>query len=77
MIVMDMAKLVAVGILIGLPIAYAISRLTQSLLYKVKSFDMFSFAVAVVALALIATIAGYAPARRATRIDPMQALRYE
>jgi len=77
MIVNDMARLIGGGILIGLPIAYGISRWTQSLLYKVKSFDLSSFVVAVVALALIATIAGYAPARRATRMDPMKALRYE
>jgi predicted permease len=77
MIVKDTARLMGVGILIGLPVAYGLSRLTQSLLYEVKSFDLFSFVVALAALALIGTIAGYAPARRATRIDPMKALRHE
>lgn len=77
MIVMHIGKLVGVGMLIGLPMAYGMSRLTQSLLYQVKAFDLFSFTVALIALSLIAIIAGYAPARRATRIDPVTALRYE
>lgn len=77
MIVADMAKLVGLGIVIGVPMAYGIGKLTQSLLYKVKSFDLISFTVALAALTMVAMIAGYAPARRATRIDPIKALRYE
>ena len=77
MILGDVTRLALVGTLMGLPLAYGVSRLTNSMLYGAKSFDAFSFLAALAALALIAGLAAYAPARRATRIDPMKALRYE
>ena len=77
MILGDVTRLAGIGIVAGLPLAYGISRLTNSLLYNVKSFDVPSFMVALLALVLVASVAGYAPAWRATRVDPMVALRYE
>jgi len=77
MILGDVARLAGIGIVAGLPLAYGISRLTNSLLYNVKSFDVPSFMVALLALGLVASVAGYVPARRATRVDPLVALRYE
>jgi putative ABC transport system permease protein len=63
------------GLVVGIPAAYAATRLLRSLLYKVEPFDPWTF----VTLALLATgaalLASYVPARRATRIDPMAALR--
>jgi len=66
MILGDVTRLAGIGIVAGLPLAYGISRLTNSLLYNVKSFDVPSFMVALLALVLVASVAGYAPAWRAT-----------
>ena len=70
-------KLVGVGFLLGLAGALAISRLLASLLFEVKPADPTAFIGAFIALVCVAFVASYLPARRATRIDPMIALRYE
>jgi ABC-type antimicrobial peptide transport system permease subunit len=69
--------LVTVGIAIGLGGAAALSQLMDSLLFGVSSLDPTTYALVALALAVTAALAGYIPARRATRVDPMAALRVE
>jgi putative ABC transport system permease protein len=70
-------KLLAIGTAIGLPASYALARLLSSLLYGVRAADFFSYASGAILLAVVVVLGCYIPARRATRIDPMRALRYE
>jgi len=70
-------KLVAVGIGVGLPVAWAASRWIESMLFGIKPTDVPAVAGAVVLLGVVAQIAAYLPARRASRVDPMTALRHE
>ena len=67
-------KLVAVGTIIGLVLALVSTRALSSLLYQVSAFDGMTFLVVTVVLGLVAFLASYFPARRATRADPMIAL---
>jgi predicted permease len=77
MILKDVASLMGIGILLGLPLAYGLGRLINSLLYGVKTFEPLSVVVALAVLLFVALGAAYLPARRATRVDPLVALRYE
>ncbi len=70
-------RLTAVGMAIGIAFALACARVFSSLLYGVGSSDAVTFSVASFFLASVALLASYIPARRAMRIDPMVALRYE
>ena len=69
--------LVGIGVVIGLVGALAISRTAETLLYGLRSHDALTMAGAMILLAAVAAVAGYLPARRATKADPMIALRHE
>ena len=65
------------GLMVGIPIALMSARMMRNQLYQVKSYDPWSLAVAIFALAGAVAVAGFVPARRAASIDPMRALRNE
>ena len=69
--------LTVLGIVIGLACAWGITRLMSSLLYDISQTDSFSFMLIPVVLLIVAALACWLPARRATRVDPLVALRYE
>ena len=70
-------QLTAIGIVLGITCAFACAHLVSSLLYGVRSTDAITFGVASLVLASVGLMASYIPARRAMRVDPIVALRYE
>ncbi len=77
LVMREILLLVAIGIAIGVPVALAGDRLVSNMLFGLKGTDPLSLTAAVVLLVVVASTAGYLPAKRASRIDPMEALRYE
>jgi predicted permease len=76
-ILREVMALVVCGLAIGLPLAIASARAIRSLLYGLAPFDPSTLSVVAVTILGVAALAGFIPARRASRVDPMVALRYE
>jgi putative ABC transport system permease protein len=75
LVVRDCMRLVAGGVLLGLLGSWAAARTIAAMLYEVSPLDPLTLAATIAALATVALIACYIPARRATRVDPLKALR--
>ena len=77
MVLHETLTLAAIGVAIGLAGAYAAMRFIQAQLYAVEPADLLTMAAVSLGIALVTALAGFVPARRATGIDPMRALRWE
>jgi predicted permease len=77
MVMREALRLVIVGVLIGVPTALAATRFISSLLYGLTPTDPITVSVAIIAIVVSAILAGFLPARAASRVDPLLALKYE
>ena len=77
MVLRETLTLAALGVAAGLIAAFGLTRLVQAQLFGVQSTDLLTMAAAALGIAGVTVLAGYIPARRATTIDPMNALRWE
>ena len=77
MVIRQGMSLVVIGVVLGVAGAYAVTRTIRSLLFEVGTTDPLTFALVSLLLALVGFVACYLPARRATKVDPLEALRYE
>jgi len=73
----ETVRLVGIGVVIGLGAAIAVTRWVKSLLFGLQPYDPLAIGLAVLLLLMVAAVAGYLPARRASRVDPMVALRHD
>jgi len=77
MVMREVLRLIVVGVAVGVPAALALTRVVKSQLYGLEAHDPWTLGFATALLAMVACLAGYVPALRASRLDPMKALRYE
>ena len=77
LVMREVMLLLGIGVAVALPAAWALTRFVRSQLYGIQPTDPVSIGASVLAIAAVAMLAGYVPAWRATRVDPMRALRYE
>ncbi len=77
MVMREVVTLIAIGIGVGVPAALVLTRVVKSQLYGLEAHDPSTLGLATGLLAMVACAAGYLPALRASRVDPMKALRYE
>jgi putative ABC transport system permease protein len=77
LILKEALVLVLIGVVVGIPIVLYVSRFARSLLFELSPTDPISLALAGMVLLIVALLAGYLPARRATKVDPLVALRDE
>jgi ABC-type antimicrobial peptide transport system permease subunit len=77
LVMREVALLTAIGVALAVPASLALSRYVRAQLYGILPNDPVSIAVAALVLIAVALLAGYIPAERATRVDPIRALRYE
>ena len=77
LVMREVLMLLGVGLSVGVPVAYGLSRYVSTQLFNVPRADAWTALTAMCVLAAIAVAAGFVPARRATSVDPIKALRYE
>jgi ABC-type antimicrobial peptide transport system permease subunit len=77
MVLRETALIVLAGIAVGLPAAWASTGLLKAQLFGLSPHDPWTISLAIVATLVVTAVAGYVPARRASRVDPIVALRYE
>jgi len=77
MMLIDVVRLLALGFIAGVPAAIGATRLVSSQIFGLRTAAPVSFALAIAVLAIVALATGFVPVRRATRLDPLIALRDE
>jgi ABC-type antimicrobial peptide transport system permease subunit len=77
MVLRETGVLIALGLAVGVPASLASARWVESKLFGLKPADPLTLAVAIAVMLAVGAVAGWLPARRASRVDPLSALRYE